>query len=239
MSREDDQIVNRVIPAYGSFNLRDLGGLPARTGGVVRHGRIYRSDYPGFAVADPRVFGSLGLRTVVDLRRSSEIEFECVPWHESGIKHIVCALSAGRESSWHAKYTGYLTHRPETVVSAMRTVIRGAAQPVLFHCAAGKDRTGVIAALVLSLLDVDDEHIVDDYVLTERTIGVILARLRGSGPYVEALADTSDEDQRPRAETMRAFLAWLHANGGAAAWLEANGLPAAEIEAFRADLIAV
>jgi protein-tyrosine phosphatase len=227
---------DRSIPVRGSFNLRDLGGLPAAEG-VVRRGRIFRSDYPAFALEDPDALARLGLHTVVDLRRSAETEFESVGWAESGIEHVVAGLSAGRESSWHAKYPAYLTHRPETVVAAVRAIIRGSGQPVLFHCAAGKDRTGVVAALLLSLLGVADDVIVADYVLTDRAVLDIMARLRARGPYAEMLADSTDEDQRPRAEVMEAFLEWLRSNGGAEGWLTANGVPAEEIEAFRVDMV--
>lgn len=236
MTEQTDIVASRAIVARGSFNLRDLGGLPT-PGGVVRRGMLYRSDFPGFAVSDPETLARLGLRTVVDLRRSAEIEFECVPWADSGIDHLVCALSAGRESSWHAKYPAYLTHRPEAVVDAVRTLMRDRARPALFHCAAGKDRTGVVAALLLDVLGVEDATIVADYVLTDHALADILARLRQAEPYVRMLADSTDEDQRPLAEAMQSFLDWLHQHGGAAAWLTTHGLPAQEIEAFRADLI--
>lgn len=233
---QTDIVASRAIVARGSFNLRDLGGLPAADG-IVRRGMIYRSDFPGFALRDPEILTSLGLRTVVDLRGSAEIEFECVPWAESGIDHVVCALSAGRESSWHAKYSGYLTHRPAAVVDAVRAIMRDLARPALFHCAAGKDRTGVIAALLLEVLGVDDATIVADYVLTDHALADMLARLRQAGPYAATLAETTDEDQRPLAEAMQSLLDWLHRNGGAAAWLMAHGVASEEIEAFRADLI--
>lgn len=236
MTEQTDIVASRAIVARGSFNLRDLGGLPT-PGGVVRRGMLYRSDFPGFAVSDPETLARLGLRTVVDLRRSAEIEFECVPWADSGIDHLVCALSAGRESSWHAKYPAYLTHRPEAVVDAVRTLMRDRARPALFHCAAGKDRTGVVAALLLDVLGVEDATIVADYVLTDHALADILARLRQAGPYVRMLADSTDEDQRPLAEAMQSFLDWLHQHGGAAAWLATHGVPAREIETFRAELI--
>ena len=160
-----------------------------------------------------------------------------MPWADSGIDHVVCALSAGRESSWHAKYPACLTHRPDAVVNAVRTIMRDRARPALFHCAAGKDRTGVIAALLLDVLGVADATIVADYVLTDHALADILARLRQAGPYVRMLADSTDEDQRPLAEAMQSFLDWFHEHGGAAAWLTLRGVPSEEIEAFRADLI--
>lgn len=227
----------RAIVVEGSFNLRDLGGLPVPDGRVVRRGRIFRSDYPGFATVAPEVVHDLGLRTVLDLRRPAEVEYECVAWGDLGVDHVVSPLSAGSKSSWHATYAAYLTHRPDRVVTAVRTVIDGAGQPVLFHCAAGMDRTGVVAALALALLGVADEQIIADYVLTDGAVPDILARLRTAGPYAALLADSSDEDQRPSAEAMAAFLDWLRAQGGAEQWLVAHGLPADEIAAYRTEMV--
>lgn len=137
----DNNGTDRVLTGRGVLNLRDLGGLPTVDGGVVRRGRVYRSDCPRFADGDSDVVRRLGLRTVVDLRRRSEVDFECVRWAEYGADHIVCSLSAGETNSWHAAYAGYLEHRPDRVVSAVRNVLSAADHPVLLHCAAGKDRT--------------------------------------------------------------------------------------------------
>ena len=233
MSPDEVQGEDRVHRLEGSHNVRDLGGLVARDGRLVRRGRIFRSDYPAFAdVDDGAAVRALGLRTVVDLRRGTEAGFECVSWDDHGVHYHRCPLTAGGESSWHARYQAYLTHRPETVVEAVRRVTTPDDHPLLFHCAAGKDRTGVVAALVLSVLGVDAEQIVADYVLTEAALAPILARLAVSGPYVEMLRGASLDDQRPRAEHMQGFLDWLALQGGAVAWLDAHGLRQDHLESF-------
>lgn len=229
---------DRVLELAGSHNVRDLGGLLTSDGRLVRRGRIFRSDYPAFAeVDDGAALRAMGLRTVVDLRRGAEADFECVSWQDHGVTYHRCPLAAGAESSWHARYQAYLTHRRETVVEAVRQVMAVDAHPVLFHCAAGKDRTGVVAALVLSVLGVDAEQIVADYVLTEAALERILARLATAGPYAAMLAGSSYDDQVPRAQHMHDFLGWVEERGGAAQWLLENGLPRQRLDDVRRHLL--
>ena len=218
----------------GSYNVRDLGGLVTRDGKYVRKGLMLRSDYPAFAEVDISTVSKLGLRTVVDLRGGSEVEYERVAWEKDhGVEYQRSSIIANVESSWHASYPSYLTRRPETVVAAVRRVLDPSSQPVLFHCAAGKDRTGVVAALVLSVLGVPDEEIVADYVLSEASVASVLARLGDAPPYRTRLASTTVEDQLPRAEVMTEFLAALGELGGAENWLLAHGMTAEEIGAAR------
>ncbi|QBX55963.1 tyrosine-protein phosphatase [Nocardioides seonyuensis] len=229
---------DRVHRLEGALNLRDLGGLVGSDGRRVRRGRMFRSEYPGFAdLADGAAVRSLGLRTVVDLRRGTEMSFECVPWAEHGVDHHRFPLSAGGESSWRARYHAYLTSRPDTVVEAVRLVTTAAAHPVLFHCAAGKDRTGVVAALVLLVLGVSEEEVVADYVLTETSLDLVLERLASAGPYAEMLAGSSLDDQLPRARNMQGLIDWLAERGGAREWLQANGLSHGHLETFREQVL--
>jgi protein tyrosine/serine phosphatase len=225
---------DRVIPVLGSHNLRDLGGLRTADGALVRSGRVFRSDYPAFADLDGgRPVAALGLATVVDLRRGREAAEECVRWADHGVTHLRCPLVAGAEDSWHARYQAYLTHRPETVVAAVRAVLDPARQPVLFHCAAGKDRTGVLAALLLQVLGVPDEAVIADYVLTADVLEPIMSRLQAIELYAQMLGTSPLEAQRPRAEHMTAFLGWLADQGGVVRWLVEHGVSPAEIDGFR------
>jgi len=223
----------------GSYNVRDLGGLPTGDGRAVRAGAVFRSDYPAFAEQqEGAVVRELGLRTVVDLRRRSEAEFECVAWAEHGVDHHRSPLVAGEHSSWGERYVAYLRERPETVVEAVRRVLDPTGHPVLFHCAAGKDRTGVVAALVLSVLGVPGVEITADHELSAPSVDAVIARLRaGGGPYVEVLGRAGMGDQTPRAEHMAAFLAWLDGQGGAERWLLEHGLEDDVVGRGRAALV--
>jgi protein-tyrosine phosphatase len=229
---------DRAITVLGSHNLRDLGGLRTADGVLVRRGRVFRSDYPAFADLDRSgPVAALRLATVVDLRRGREAAVECVRWADHGVTHLRCPLVAGAEDSWHARYQAYLTHRPETVVAAVRAVMDPARQPVLFHCAAGKDRTGVVAALLLQMLGVPDEAIVADYVLTEAALGPIMSRLQGVELYADMLGSSPVHEQQPRAEHMTAFLGWLAEQGGAVRWSVDHGVPLEQIDRFREAMI--
>jgi protein-tyrosine phosphatase len=229
----------RIRHLPGSHNVRDLGGLRGADGRPIRSGVVFRSDYPGFAqTGDGALVAQLRLRTVVDLRRGEEAHFETVAWHEYAVAYHRSPLVARARDSWTARYQAYLLDRPETVVEAVRLVLDPAAHPVLFHCAAGKDRTGVVAALVLSVLGVDEDEIVADYVLSSGAVPAIIERLRRSrGPYAEVLDTLTPEDQVPRPESMHGFLEWLAERGGAERWLLDHGLATDAITAGREALL--
>ena len=228
---------DRSIRVLGSHNLRDLGGLTTVKGQLVRSGCLYRSDFPAFAEADPDEFARLRLAKVVDLRRRAEVEVECVDWVGRGVGYRRWPLVAGREDSWHAGYTSYLTGKPETVVGAVREVMRPDGHAVLFHCAAGKDRTGVVAALLLAVLGVSRGDIVEDYLLSAASVESVITRLLSIEVYADMLSGSSVADQIPEPERIDRLLAWLDDHGGVEAWLVANGVSNAEIRSFRSALL--
>jgi protein-tyrosine phosphatase len=130
-------------------------------------------------------------------------------------------------------------------------MVTASGSPTVFHCTAGKDRTGVLAALILSLVDVDDDEICDDYARTasvvpilrarfdQRTAGARVAAVNGGAPDEARLSAMADELLSARAETMHELLGIVrHRHGGAAAWAERNGFAASEIEQLRDTLVA-
>jgi protein-tyrosine phosphatase len=128
-------------------------------------------------------------------------------------------------------YMSYLRRRPDSIVAAVRTIGR-ADGAVLVHCAAGKDRTGVVVALALDAAGVDRDMIVSDYVATGERVHAILHRLLQSATYREELRDTDPQSHAPLAETMERVLELVDAHaGGSADWLLSNGL--AEDDLFR------
>jgi len=228
----------RIISLAGAHNIRDLGGLPTVDGRHTVHGRLFRSEF----LASPDTHADparelLGLRTVVDLRRLGETAFEQVPWgdHAVDLVHVPLRLETG--SSWHAGYHRYLVDGSERVAAAVRTLIDPDRGPALFHCAAGKDRTGVIAAVILDMLGVTHEAIVEDYMLTERGIAPILERVSSLEPYRAQLQGTPIEEHLPRRELMVEFLEWLNAAGGARTWLLEHGVPEEELAEAEATLV--
>ena len=128
-------------------------------------------------------------------------------------------------------YMSYLQRRPDSVVASIRTIAR-ADGAVLVHCAAGKDRTGVVVALALDASGVDREAIAN--LATEERIHEIFGRLTSSPTYREELKDDYPSTHAPLAMTMERFFALVDEGyGGSAAWLTAQGLAEADLERLR------
>lgn len=133
-------------------------------------------------------------------------------------------------------YMSYLRRRPDSVVGAVRAIAR-ADGAVLVHCAAGKDRTGVVVALALDAAGVDREAIVDDYLATRERIEAILARLISSPTYRAELEGDDASAHAPIPGTMERVLELVDDRfGGSAAWLSAHGFQDADVERLRRRL---
>lgn len=132
-------------------------------------------------------------------------------------------------------YLSYLRRRPDSIVASMRAIARtdGA---VLVHCAAGKDRTGVVVALALDATGVDRGTIVADYLATRERIEEVMARLVSSPTYRAELEGHDAQTHAPRPGTMQRVLELVDARGGSAAWLSANGLGDSDLERLRQRL---
>ena len=137
---------------------------------------------------------------------------------------------------WASHYLGYLADRPDSVLGALQVVAesRGA---TIVHCAAGKDRTGTVVGLALSVAGVSDEDVVADYVATGERIEAIVARLMARPAYEEVLRDQPMSHHLPRPETMERILAVLaERHGGAAGWLLENGWSEDQVAQLRGRL---
>ena len=193
----------------GAHNLRDLGGLEAGAR-RLRHGQLIRSgELAGLEAAGTASLLSLGLGRIVDFRSAVERDvaptgtalLAAVPhWHMGRSESLgdpapilrSCLISAeASRSVVHALYR----HMPFAHHLAYRalidTVLKG--KPVLYHCAAGKDRTGVATALLLALLGVELEAIRADYALSEAAVETTIANfltkagsevVRGTPPHI-------------------------------------------------------
>jgi protein tyrosine/serine phosphatase len=135
-------------------------------------------------------------------------------------------------------YLSYLEDRSDSALAALRFVAAtdGA---VIVHCAAGKDRTGVVTALALAAVGVAREAIIADYALSAERIEAIFARLLSSTTYADDLAGESIDRHRPRADTMDRLLDMLDEQyGGVPAWLRSHGWTDTDAAALRAHLLA-
>jgi protein-tyrosine phosphatase len=226
----------------GTFNARDLGGLAAGDR-RLRAGRLIRSDAP-VALGEPgrEALAELGVATAVDLREA--VERDAAP-PDFGALDIVTLprpllqdLAVDPDAGLDQLYASLLEARGEAFAAAVASVAEAATAPVLMFCSAGKDRTGLLTALLLALLGVADGDIVEDYHRTETNLqGAFRERIQRS-----ALASGLSEQQvavnlGAPAELMEAVLVQLGQQGGAEAYLTRHGLPAEAIEQLRARLL--
>jgi protein tyrosine/serine phosphatase len=236
----------RFLELVGANNVRDLGGLPTADGRTLLPGRVLRSD---FLVRlgpedERRLIGELGLRRVIDLRTVAEVERFPGPWEELGVDVVRSALPLDPAfvANAAAEMTGlYLTFAEPpagALAAAVEALLDVDRHPVLVHCAAGKDRTGVLIALALELLGVERSVIGLDYSLTRERMPQVIARL-------EAEADRKRSATLPEVmygadpATIEGFLAGLDERfGGAEGWATEVGIDSAAIERFRATMLA-
>jgi protein-tyrosine phosphatase len=256
----------RWIDLDGAANVRDLGGLEVAGGGRTAPGVLLRADnLQGLSEQDvARLVDDIGVRVVVDLRTGAEVELEgpgpLVADGRVDIRHRSLYPEAGEHTDvtvdgllpWQQRplegydgespavraYLSYLRDRPDSIVAALRDVAHGKGATVV-HCAAGKDRTGVVCAFALATAGARREEIVADYVATGERLQPLLARLRSSPTYAGDLDGRPDESHRPRAESSERVLDMLdERHGGAPGWLEEHGFGANERDALRARLVA-
>jgi protein-tyrosine phosphatase len=247
-----DTSTDRWLALEGIDNVRDVGGLPVRGGGRTRPGVLLRSgSLHHVTPADvTHLVERFGLRLVLDLRTPVEIErdgptavaaagVETVPLNFIGASREYLPEAGDDTDPILRNYLGYLSDHPANVAEGVRRLAAQDAGPTLVHCAAGKDRTGVLVALVLDAVGVERDAVVADYVLSAEQVEAMFRR------WTTASGDPMPEDltpHLPRAEVMEAVLARLDAEygtggtGGAAGWLRANGLDDHALQHLRARL---
>jgi protein-tyrosine phosphatase len=251
------------IDLEGAVNVRDLGGLPTEDGGETVAGRLLRSDnLQDLSPSDvATLVGEFGVTTVVDLRSTHELAAEGPAPLDAvdGVRHVhhpvlpergestdivAAALLSRREQDQSrypddpaaGHYLGYLEDRPDQVTGALRTIAR-APGPALVHCAAGKDRTGVVIALALSVAGVRPAAIIADYAATGERVELILDRLRSSATYKADIDGKPAIVHEARPQTMTAFLAEVDArHGGVTAWLAGHDFSGEDLRLLRARL---
>ncbi|MGI5127747.1 tyrosine-protein phosphatase [Pseudonocardia sp. CA-107938] len=237
-------IDDRLLPLDGVDNARDVGGLPLRGGGRTRYGVLLRTANPSHEHLTPADLAYLveeyGLRLVLDLRRPDEIELNGRFVHDGVDRAELTLIGESREAlpegvklSYLEIYRGYLTDHPGNVVEAVRLLAAVDAGPALVHCAAGKDRTGTVVALVLDAVGVERDAVIADYALSAMHVEAMFRRWTTAAGTPMPDPDALDR-HRPQAQTMADLLAELdETHGGAAGWLLANGLTEAELQRLR------
>lgn len=236
-----------VTQVEGMVNLRDLGGLPLEGGGLTRNRRLLRSDSPhGLSPAGRDALLALGVTRVVDLRTTSERDSRPNPLLEATSVRSVHAPIFTDEDEFPADlvtaadvYAWWLRDLGPGVAAAMSAIADAEAAPVLVHCHAGKDRTGVVVALVLLLAGVTADAIADDYALSGVHLAEMLAQDR-----VSAVERGMDEVRAERLFTVRreAMVETVQRvrseHGGPAELLADIGLDGARIGRLRGLMVA-
>jgi protein-tyrosine phosphatase len=243
---------HRFVPLEGAFNFRDLGGLPTSDGGTTRAGVMFRSDALHHLVpGDVDLLTELGMRTIIDLRSAVELERTGRgPLEETDMQWLHAPLSHGEAAAGRAlpqaladgdlgrHYVTSLAERTETLAGVIGHLAGRENLPAVFHCTAGKDRTGMVAALVLSLVGVPDDVIVHDYTLTDDRMALVMERIRASGGFPESARPLPEGVGRAEAASMETFLAAVHeVHGDAAGWARDAGLGGETIASLRAVLV--
>jgi protein-tyrosine phosphatase len=237
----------------GCLNVRDLGGLPTGAGGSTRFGSVIRADSVGLLSSDGwQALLETGVTRIVDLRGQPEIDEDPPRVVDVEVVHVpvldhfdeemweeIRALSEAAPSHAAATelvYLRFLEHCRPSLVEALTAVVT-APGPVVFHCYAGKDRTGIVAALLLRLATVPVDVIADDYAISA---------MRLEPRHRRWLAEAQDEAERARierisatpGEAMRAVLGALDERyGGVDRYLLDGGLEPDVLETARSRLL--
>jgi protein-tyrosine phosphatase len=243
-----DTQTSRHLPIAGAYNVRDLGGYTAGSGrtrwrAVLRADALHRVDAEGVAALVAE-----GVRTVIDLRLAAELEAAPNPFRTHDTVRYVNIPLFERTTAPAVKgpdddvllelYNLALAERQAAIRQVLETIAAAEDGAVMFHCTAGKDRTGIIAALLLGIGGVDSETISEDYSLTYERIAPMLAELINDARARGADVAKFEPMLQSRIETMRNFLAHIDAvYGGIDASLAVIGLSDEAKERLRTRLV--
>lgn len=237
---------SRHLPIPGTHNVRDLGGYATATGPtqfrrLLRADALHRLDETGVAT-----LVDTGVTTVIDLRHSDELAHQPNPFTGHGtVRYHNISLLDGLAPNLMSEgdqllelYQLALSQRQGAIAEVLTRIADAPAGTVLFHCTAGKDRTGIIAALLLSVAGVEASDIVDDYAQTAALIAPIVADIiagaaaRGTDPESFKRLLASDP------ATMVATLAFIETEfGSVPAYLALIGLGEATVARLRNRLL--
>jgi protein-tyrosine phosphatase len=240
---------SRLLDWEGGLNARDLGGYGTGEGRETRWGAVVRSAaLGGLTGAGRAALADYGVRAIVDLRLPGELDREPNPFAEPGDHEIVYTNvsildpAAGFPPDTITLAENYLWSLERfsgLVATAVAAVAEAPEGGVLIHCAAGKDRTGLISALLLGLVGVPAATIADDYALTAELLRSRELEWLENGPGERAEREAMVARFAPTAEVMLEVLAGLTGRwGGVEPYLLAAGVSPGDLERLRDRLLA-
>ena len=240
--------MERRIVLEGAVNFRDQGGYPTENGRFVKWRRLFRSDsLHDLTESDVQtITGTLGLTTIVDLRSInsvledgrgllalSGIAYHNYPFLERrGIEPPTSGSDPGERLT--AIYQWILLNAGTLMAQAFNALAQDVNQPALFHCNAGKDRTGVLGATLLSVLGVSREDVVADFLMTNEVIDGILARIKKMPGFQDS---TRDGIMAPQSAIEKFLDGMQREFGGPESYLLRHGVHQEIINGFKESML--
>ena len=240
--------MERRIVLEGAVNFRDQGGYPTENGRFVRWRRLFRSDsLHDLTESDVQtITGTLGLTTIVDLRSInsvledgrgllalSGIAYHNYPFLERrGIEPPTSGSDPGERLT--AIYQWILLNAGTLMAQAFNALAQDVNQPALFHCNAGKDRTGVLGATLLSVLGVSREDVVADFLMTNEVIDGILARIKKMPGFQDS---TRDGIMAPQSAIEKFLDVMQREFGGPESYLLRHGVQQETMNGFKESML--
>jgi protein-tyrosine phosphatase len=208
--------MNRTIELAGCLNFRDLGGYPTADGRMVRWRQVFRSDALFHLTPEDvaRLRDELRIGDIIDLRSHFEVDAEGPgPLTDQPIRFHHHPLydneslrhAASPELTLGDRYV-LLAEFAKQPIGQVIDALASTDNPAVYHCAAGKDRTGVVSAILLGVLGVADEVIVADYAATKENLDSIIERLMSTQGYKGMLSALPPDTLHAEPQTMIAFL---------------------------------
>jgi protein tyrosine/serine phosphatase len=243
-----DPAHDRHIELDGAVNFRDLGGYPAADGRQVRWRTLFRADgLSNLSDRDRGIVRQLGVATVIDLRTPVELERGRFPVEDIPVDfrnlpllstipdptrfEIVPGLLA-------TSYQEMAREASDQIATVLTLLAHQASHPVIIHCTAGKDRTGVMVAVLLGLLGVPDAIVVTDYALSARAMDRLRQKLVATHPEAKDVINAADAMFSAAPENMASLLAALRSEYGTIeAYAESAGAGPDVVKGLREHLL--
>jgi len=235
--------MNRVLVWEGCENVRDLGGLPAGAGATTRGALVRADSLERLTAHGWAAVLAHGVRTVIDLRNDDELGVDLAA-RPAALTTVRLPLDGVEDTEFWDEwgrgpvfgtpvyYAPFLERFPERVARVVSAVAAAPPGGVVVHCGMGRDRTGLVAAVLLAVVGVEPEAIAGDYELSTPGVAVLLARLGDTDG-----AEPVEAYLRRKGTSAREILLELLRGLDVQAYLRDAGVRADELTAVRARLL--